>query len=670
MSLEPVLATPGLWRTADWAPGTPGVYALIVGASEYAYLDGGPRQVPDPHQLGQLVSSASTAAALFDWLRQAFKRDDLPVVWCQLLLAPTAAERADLDARGIQHYAEPTNQELRAAIQRWTGNVPDGAAAQKSRTLFFFSGHGVQTTGYEALLLPSDYLDPAFGRPHYENCISANELWRWMAYNPIAEHLALLDACRNEFSPLASKGAAANAVFPINPPGGAIPKTAAMLQATLPNTTAFQLAGRPLTFFGEAVLEALVYKVKPREPQLAFFDLVEHVTPRVNELLKSNGGGEQQQAARPSFEGSHRMVVTQYPQRPTLRIPGLSQPIVFRGDQGFESIRVDQDTRFDPRLEKTTPVPLGAIAGDYSAAHRLFGHEYATEVWAGGVTVMTLDGRRDVNQPMIRAVRRNEESSLVEIDMEPPREETGYLLTFDGQGVQRGPINVLLPADMRQPVIRLLLTYLPQTPADVPRLRKVEARLGPSDDEQYAYFYALTVDAERGSLERAAKGAELSRLVEAVKDKRERPTAAMAGAVVLASAGRLESIGDWTRNLMNWFPEWPDGAVLWAETVRGSVLRNDGSLEVENRELEITSSLETMYQRGLPFFADLVDRALSLARWTTRRTSDTGIHARLAPIEQYLEHALGHMTPGGHFTVLVSPNALGLARPQTLPTGA
>ena len=166
MPLEIVQSRLGLWRDPQWSAGMPGVYALISGVSAYAHLDGGTgTPAPDGHGLEQLLSSANTAASLFKWLRQSFKRQDMPVVWCYLLLSPTPAERAVFDNDGLRHYAEPNYIGLQQAIQLWTGNAPQpAAAARASRTLFFFSGHGVQSN-WNALLLPSDYLDPELGQP-------------------------------------------------------------------------------------------------------------------------------------------------------------------------------------------------------------------------------------------------------------------------------------------------------------------------------------------------------------------------------------------------------------------------------------------------------------------------------------------------------------------------
>ena len=59
--------------------------------------------------------------------------------------------------------------------------------------------------------------------------------------------------------------------------------------------------------------------------------------------------------------------------------------------------------------------------------------------------------------------------------------------------------------------------------------------------------------------------------VTAARDKLRYPTAATAGMLLLARAGTLAQVGDWTRNLMQWFPALPDAAVLWAESLRSAL---------------------------------------------------------------------------------------------------
>ncbi|MBL8334968.1 MAG: caspase family protein, partial [Rubrivivax sp.] len=306
MPLQPVTpSTIGLWRAADWKRGMPGLYALVTGVSAYPWLRGGRLHDPavDCGGMEQLVSSAATAAALFDWLTSRYRCDGLPLVWCALLLSPTDAERAQLQQQGLTHYGDPSYANLCEAIAQWTGQLPDRPdAAALSRSLFFFSGHGV-SANWDPLLLPADYLNQDAGKPRLQNCISTRDLRDWMEDNPVAEHLALIDACRNEFKPLAERGASGHGVFPANAAGAGAPRTAARLASTSPGAVSFSLPDQPATVFGQAVLEALNGMAPTAGPRVEFRELVDYVGPRVTAILREFAPDGPSQVVRQTIDG-------------------------------------------------------------------------------------------------------------------------------------------------------------------------------------------------------------------------------------------------------------------------------------------------------------------------------------------------------------------------------
>ena len=57
---------PGLWEDDAYQPGEPGTFALVVGVSAYAHLDGGPTPARQTYRLPQLAVSALTAVRFFD----------------------------------------------------------------------------------------------------------------------------------------------------------------------------------------------------------------------------------------------------------------------------------------------------------------------------------------------------------------------------------------------------------------------------------------------------------------------------------------------------------------------------------------------------------------------------------------------------------------------------
>jgi hypothetical protein len=669
MALEIVTGKPGLWRETGWTRDLPGVYALVVGVSAYPYLEGGATPAPETYGLGQLLSSATTAARLFDWLRSSFRREKLPVVWCYLMLAPTAEERARFDAEGLAHFAEPTYVNLRSAIQAWTGSVPkDPPASSGSRTLFFFSGHGVQSNR-KAVLLPSDYLDNSLGDPDFQNCIGVDDLRDWMEDSPVAEHVALLDACRNEFSPLASKGASAYGVFPTNPPTGAPPLAAASLAATSPNAVAYQMPGHPLTFFGQAVLEALGGSAAGLDARLQFREFVDYVKPRVNVLLRDATGQPLEQAVRPRLEGDDFVVteidLTKAP--PTRAAASFGMAPV----EPSLAVQAALGARFDDALEVSDSIPLAALANSFPEAHRRFGHEYATHPWVAGRAELysLVDGQPCSEGATIHRVRRNDASSIVQVDLALDPRRGGVLLVFqDADHVQRERLAVALPTDQYERVpVRLTLAIEHVGSEPWPKLQKLEARLGPCDwNPHYGYLWSLAREADLGSLKRAAERADPERLKAAAQDKQAAETAALAGMLLLWRVGRIADVRNWTRNLMRWFPWIPDGAALWAESLRSALAQGDAQpYGVADPVEELLTALEELARRGVPYFGDTLDLVDSLVRHLRRTAVSDERRDRLQQVERWLRRALEVTLPTGHF--LVVP---GLPRPEAAGGGS
>jgi hypothetical protein len=681
MALQIVAETSGLWRDPLWTPEMPGLYALVVGASRYPYFKGGGAAATNSFDMGQLVSSAGTAAETFEWLRDSFRHHDLPFVWCQLLLSPSENEKTAFDKRGLTHYATPTHANFRDAIDRWTGNVPSaGAAADRSRTFFFFSGHGVQTNWYP-VLLPSDYLDLSLGKPKLENCIGVADLLTWMDRNPVAEHLALIDACRNEFPPLAAKGSTANTSFPVNAVGGKAPRTAASLSSTSPNAVAFQLPGRPNTFFGQAVLEALRSGITGgNDERLAFRELVDYVKPRINALLQeAQPGTTLDQTARPRVEGDDTMVVTETGAPPATRSSGALETLRRNTPRAasLRPVRAPATTavvkamaeRFDAAFAVPEPIAIDALRRDFNEIHRRFGHEYASYPWRDGMALYGLhDGQRiEADGSIVHDVQRNETSSLVQLDLLLTPRKGGVLLVFEGvHFVQRERLAVALPTDLGGSVpIRLNLAFGRVEPSDQPKLLSIEARLGPSArNEHYQYLWELTREAELGSLADAAGRADPQRLKLAVQDKLQCQTAAAAGVLLLARAGHIADVQDWTRNLMTWFPEIPDGAVLWAESLRSAM--DQGLLTPFGVPAPVDAMARALQhlEQGMPFFADTLELAESLLRYVLRHLQDGEARTSLLVIQQRVEQLFQTAMPSGHFIVLP-----GLPRPAWLNTG-
>jgi hypothetical protein len=103
MPLEPKTDEPGLWVNTDCPPGTPGVYALIIGVSRYDHLTEGRDPAPEAYGLGQLSVSALTAYRFLSWLRSGYALNGWPVARVRLLMSPLRNGVGNVTADELQN---------------------------------------------------------------------------------------------------------------------------------------------------------------------------------------------------------------------------------------------------------------------------------------------------------------------------------------------------------------------------------------------------------------------------------------------------------------------------------------------------------------------------------------------------------------------------------------
>src|SRR5690606_23366413 len=269
----------------------------------------------------------------------------------------------------------------------------------------------------------------------------------------------------------------------------------------------------------------------------------------------------------------------------------------------------------------------------------------------GNVRLHSLaDGTLLDNAASIRSVARDAASSIVQVVLAVGPRPHGVLLVFDGaRDVQRTRLAVALPTDPDSPVpIRLTLTIAPAAQGEPPRLQKLQAWLGPDPgNPHYDYLWSLTREAELASLRNAAGRAAPERLKDAARDKLRYPAAATAGMLLLQRAGTLAQVGDWTRNLMQWFPDLPDAAVGWAESLRIALASNvDKPFGVTAPLQEMATVLTSLLDRGLPRFADALELADSQVRFLRRAPLPEALGARVARLGQWIERIFEVTLPG------------------------
>ena len=259
VSLKPAadVSTTGLWSVDDGAyPDAAGTYALIVGVSKYPYFKNGSAPARNTYGLGQLFSSAYSAYSVFDWLRTNFFVTDCPVRKVWLLLSPTDQEAALIPHK---NYAPADFARVADAVRAWYAALEALAEniAQRSRSLFFFSGHGVEINTDKQVLLPADYLRTY--PPMLNEAISTFNLHLGMGVVKVPIQYFLIDACRSDIGSLRQQSGFDGAKILPEPFSGQNPRrNAPIVYATATGASTYQsVVPKEMSFFANGLLNGL-----------------------------------------------------------------------------------------------------------------------------------------------------------------------------------------------------------------------------------------------------------------------------------------------------------------------------------------------------------------------------------------------------------------------------
>jgi hypothetical protein len=254
-----------------------GFHALIIGISVYPHLKGGTGP-PAVNNLGlvQLEGPALTAYRVYDWLIRYKDNLQVPLQTVRLLIAPSPQELNTEPGIAAALAAGATNVADYVTIQQALNDWREDLAVHRdSVALFFFSGHGLGGTGEDALMLPSDFGDPAVqSAPGAAATLSALLLQRTLSITDIEQGMAppplgnrrtiahrqvyLVDACRNRPRALPEPDSAdVPTVWTTTVEPGDDTRELSILLATINNRLAY--VGKPgeATVFGQALLECL-----------------------------------------------------------------------------------------------------------------------------------------------------------------------------------------------------------------------------------------------------------------------------------------------------------------------------------------------------------------------------------------------------------------------------
>jgi hypothetical protein len=678
MSLEARTTEPGLWVNPAWQAGTPGTFAVIIGVSAYPHLAGGEAEVPETFGLGQLRVSALTAYEMFRWLGQDYRVDGCPLAMCWLLLSPTAEERA-YAPNLADNLTLPTFDRCKQALRFWHFHMQQlpQTAAETSRALFFFSGHGLEVHQEHQVLLPNDYLAPP--GTNWNDAISTDNLKKGLASLGVARQFFFLDACRNDHHALRSKKVTGTEILPEDESALVNPiLVAPLLYATASGQQAFQqpTPQQGLSLFGRALLDGLLgtpdIKLYWQEDigTVSLFPLQGYVKQRVIELLRQAGAQMLQPVKLSGIVDDEaitylaRAAVASLPTPPPLLERSEALPIAPPGAAPTARERSERITRalditFSRVHDVAATLRRSVWSLDFGIGHRLFEHEDITAVWSQQVQIYALQRQRWLPDPdalVLHRVALSDGSYRIECSIAAD-DPLGYWLEIvDPAGVTHGCV---LPTDQSWSPRYLLEFDITSEERGARRFRDLQASLAQENPDFLSEAARLWQRYRTADVGEAVEAFETSVIEQMVQLKLESPLAATVASLILLRANRLPLLHDWVRNLANWFEARPDGAALWAEQVMRQQRRG-----VEAALTEAATYLTQLLWRGLPHtsegFAYAARLCDTLRRLEKHLPDDT--RTRLEQLGEHFQTALVSFSPGGLFTTYS-----GFA-PQTDPT--
>jgi hypothetical protein len=576
-----------------WLPQSPrkaGAHAIVIGVSDYPHLSGGSAPpadlAPDNGGLGQLEVSAKTAAKVFAWLKQTGEIAGAPVATCRLLLAPRPGELVEIDQLTGGAYGPANYVSVRAALEAWGNDIFAGAAEPGPNiAFFFFSGHGTEHAASPALLT-KDILNP-HSPGGARKAIAFLSLCHAVKTYGIDRALFFVDACRDvpgvaRMLNIVGEEILSPYAYPPRHHDALL-----CLQSTRAGGSAYQVPCSPATIFGQAVIEALDGPPPSYQPydttsipwRLVFRELESHVKQRVRELLAQQTATLIQSVVPYGDPYDGDMLVAQK-HGPVPGGTGGAVPPPLASVIATRSASIING--FGRKLDVAAVTAAAAGRGpgelaDFAIMHDIFGHEAITDPWISTLRILDVDTDESVPEAVRLAKARSQEvgktlTAWIDILVMPAE---GRAVWIGAGGENDSPsFAVVIPRDLEVSTpVRLDIAFQEIGP-HAWSMMSMSARLqDPADlpgdvQEMWGALWDVQRTETLSDLGHAGMVArELEVLERALRDKRRSPVAAAIAATVLLRCGALAELHDWPRNLANWFPWLPDGAVLWAETL-------------------------------------------------------------------------------------------------------
>jgi hypothetical protein len=597
---------PGLFVNPNWTPGTPGTFAVIIGVSEYTYLEGGSnfRTGDEAFGLGQLFVSAATAHAVFDWLQDRYDYPAAPPAQCWLLLSPTTEELIYLGAPAPPGGSPASVETIGAApailancetaIGSWNDAMSQLSTtdAANSRGLFFFCGHGLEIAQDAQVLLPSDYLRRP-GRS-VNDALSTANLLKGLPFSPVPNHFLFLDACRNDVPRLREYVLEGRSI--LNQRQAALANRDSLTGALYASATGSQ-TWQPRTIesgislFGQALIEGLQGVPGMQRDgcngtscEIRFDPLKAFVESRMSDMLSEFGSPEKARVRQGGNPPRAGITLVSDASPPGTEGPAPTSP----PDQALES-------RYDVVHANMSLLP----GQDYLTTHNALGSERMTDIWASSARAYDLATGAELPREdmVIREVRRSSDTKAFRIAIDLPWAEAGVWLRFTDPRGHHFAASLASSNQYERPVYEFTIDFelddqeMQPIASSSRSVSTFEARLSPLSENQLGAIATIWSTYERQNVTVALQQADADGLMGMVMDKLVSPLTATAAAVLLFRAHQLDRLDPtWLDNLAQWFPHNADGSVLRGERERLTP-------QSAEQEAVVLDQLGDLYQR-------------------------------------------------------------------------
>lgn len=643
MTLKLDSATPGLWidesRNSD-----PATHALVIGVSDYPHLkEGSGQAAADNFGLGQLAVSALTAFRFFEWLRDDYTFETAPIGSVQLLLAPNDDELTEVEGMaGAYGPADFGTCEI--ALNAWRQRLSNlGASAPKSRSVFFFSGHGLEITQQQQILLPSDYLNP--DRPGVNRAMSTLNIKQGLLPLDVEDQFFFIDACRNGSRQLGGIVVQGTDIFDVHPPDENNERVNSIIMY---GTTSGAQSWQPsqvsegISLYGQALLEAVGGGAPVDEtvvpPTVWFNEVANYTNQQIANLLRLRGANVRQPIRGDlGFVGViHRLVQPAVPTPVRAPQPGPAGDLLPAGAVGgvlFKDL---------VRGDFVDPESGWQRFGTDATTHDWFGRETIEAVWTGTARAIRLPSREEI--PMkVHEVERFEVAShkvRFSVDASGP-----IWITLDAPNARFGAFLWVTPSTIFELGMNWEGDALVQVDVDLSTTSDEPARTSAQLWEEYR---TSDIDAAATQILQTEDLEQAVGIVQSKIATQASPLSAVVASLVLLHAGQWRSLPPgWAENMaiLPQFEDLSDGIVIWAELLNR--LRRKAPTPVEEALARLAD------RQFVPLTGDAVSFAMALADILMETLPATNpnkqnigsVADRLLPLRPYLH-------PGGLFLVL------------------